>query len=179
MIAHSTDQRPPGDLPVDAPKLLMQTGISLANPRQIRRRRKYAEAAVVLQGKMRTKGMVELAWRVVAGPDRVIIHADRHHLASKAHLCPRPPPAPQVVREFPRAISADHGEYQPAARHQQPRAFARHVVEIRHTIEWAEIRISTIVGACFVQAVQFMRADVDGAHAIHNSLSGRAIAGPM
>src|SRR5258708_39427922 len=93
MITQRTNQRPSGDVPVDAPKPLMQTRISVANPGQIRGRRKHTEAAIVLQRKILTKGTVELAWRVVAGPNRVGVHADRHPPAPKTHPCP-PPPSP-------------------------------------------------------------------------------------
>src|SRR5258707_4661056 len=139
MITQRTNQRPSGDVPVDAPKPLMQPRISVANPGQIRGRRKHTEAAIVLQRKILTKGTVELAWRVVAGPDRVVIHADRHHLARKAHLCPRPPSAPQVVDQLPRTKSAYYRKNERPAGLEETRAFTRHIAKIWNTIERAQI----------------------------------------
>ncbi len=63
------------------------------------------------------------------------------------------------MHDFPRADTPDHCEYERPARFKQPGAFTRHVRQIGHAIERAEIGIRAVIDAFAGQALQFVSAD--------------------
>src|ERR1700692_1832445 len=132
--------------------------IAFANPRQIRRWCKYAQAPVVLENEVLFECSVELPRPIITRPDRVIVHADRHYVTGKSYRRSRPSPTPQIVCNFPWADPADDREYQGASGLHQPCAFARHVAKGGYAIERTEIGIDTVIQPGFIQATQFVRA---------------------
>src|SRR5580698_3035885 len=111
MIAQPADHGKPAHAPVKAPQSVVQAGVFLAHPRQIRRRREDAQTAIVFEREMGLEGSIKLARSIVACPNGVAIHADRYDIAGESYSRSGPTSTPQIMSEFPRAVAADHCEY--------------------------------------------------------------------
>src|SRR5580698_9197294 len=122
-----------------------------------------------------SEGAIELAWSVVASPDGVSVHADGDESASEADSQPRPTPSRGVIADLPRAQASDHREYQRAPGLEQARARARHIREVRHAIECAEIRIRPVKGGILLEPPELMRADPERRDPIGDRLASCAL----
>src|SRR6266404_2777612 len=69
---------PAGHASVHAPQTFVPPRMPFANPRQIRRRRKHAQSAVVRESKVVLESAIEFAWPVISCPDSVLVHAHGH-----------------------------------------------------------------------------------------------------
>src|ERR1700722_11409806 len=161
MITPRADHRISAYTPVEAPQPVVPAKMFLAHPRQIWRRREYAQSAIVFEREVRLERSIKLARTIVARPNGVIVHAYGYHIAGEPYFRSRPAPTPQVMRKLPRAEAADHCEYKRAAGLEQARTFARHVGQVGYTIERAEIGVGAIIGALPVEALQFVSANRD------------------
>src|SRR5271156_1443705 len=122
-----------------------------------------------------SEGAMKLARRVVSSPDGVSVHADGDESASEADAKPRPTPLRGVIADLPGAQASDHREYQRASGLEQARARARHIREVRHAIECAEIRIRAVKGGILLEPAEFMRADPERHDPIGDRLASRAL----
>src|ERR1700685_1700792 len=91
------------------------------------------------------EGPVEFPRTVIARPDRAFVQVDRYQAVGVADFQPRPAPPPQVVRCLPRADAPDDGKHQLTARFEQTGAFARYIAKFRHTIQGAEVGVSSVI----------------------------------
>src|ERR1700730_5640245 len=89
VIAERTQQRPAGRAPIGPPQPFITPWKPVPHPGQVRRRHTHAQSPI------------ELAWRVVASPDSMFIHPNRHDIAGKPYFHPRPVPLPRVMGDLP------------------------------------------------------------------------------
>src|SRR5690348_15783403 len=127
---------------------------------EIGRRHEQAERAIAAQREMLGKGPIELAWKVITGPDRVTVHADRRHPACGPNPCAPEATAQRIVADLPRTDPADHRTHQFAAGPQQTRALGRRCFEIGYAVERSQVRIDAVEFA--FEPVKLMDSDVPG-----------------
>ena len=112
---------------------------------------------------MSGEGAVELARQVIAGPDRVAVHAHRRRAARGAHAGAPEAAAQRVVPQLPRTDPAHHRKHQAAAGAQQARAFGRDGGEIRRAVQRAEVGVDAVELA--VEPIELLHAEVRDRHA--------------
>src|SRR5450631_2179195 len=179
MITHPADYRPSGHAPIQAPQPLVQARMFFADPSQIGRWCENAQSAEIFQREMAIESSIKFARAVIARPNGMVVHLDRHDFAGKAHFRPRPSTPPQVMGNFPGTEPADHREYERTTGLEQARTFARHVSQVWHAIQWAEIGVGTVKDRVSVQALQFMSAHCDCTHTLREVRALRTVAGPL
>src|SRR3981081_2651004 len=113
----------------------------IPHPGQVRRRHEYTQSPMVLKREVALEPPIELAWRVVASPDSVFIHPDRHDITGKPYFHSRPVPLLRVMGDLPWAPAADHREHERTAGLQQTRACSRYIGQVGYAIERTEIGI--------------------------------------
>src|SRR5258708_2936282 len=140
--------------------------MSLSHPGQVRRRHKHAQSPIVFKREVALEPPIELAWRVVARPDGMPIHPNRHDVAGKPYFHSRPVPPSGVMGYLPWAPATDHCEHKGAAGLQQTRACSRYVDQVGYAIERTKIGICPVERAFTLEPLKFMSANDHCLHSI-------------